>query len=1017
MLPLYLTIEGIYSYQEKQHIDFSQLTDAGLFGIFGAVGSGKSSILEAITFALYGETERLNKADKRGYNMMNLKSNRFYIDFEFLNFENKHIRVTRELKRNSKKFEDVRTPIVQFYERVGNQWIPLEQANPQKLIGLSYDNFKRTIIIPQGQFKEFLGLGAKDRTEMMKEIFNLQKFDLSDNIAKLKRENNEQLSFKEGELKGYEEIHEEAIQIQQDKLKVEKDKQKSLETEFDQLKTHYEHLRSLKSDFELLEQKRKEFAILYSQKKSFDELEKKVNTYEKTEKVFKNLLDNKARLTRELQSYTLKKNTETEALKQIQDKLTFVSQIIDSLQESYKKLPETKQMEADLQQILSIYPIQEKLIEEKGRTVKGAEKIAEVEKELKDKKEHNSTTESEIESLKKQRIDNQLLLEVGNWYEKDHALSENKNKQQQKIQDTTAQLEEITHELSLFSLFKEGFVSDYKEKMTIERENIEKEKDILRQKLNQLELQRQLSHYTKELHEGSPCPLCGSSEHPSITHFEDVSTELTATQKAIKILDSQQEQLQQSLLQIEKTVDKKHFFEKQFQSEKEIALQIEKEQLAHHAKFIWGEFSKEDRTIFDKKRQFATTLEQQIETKEAQRKKGSKEIEDLQITIEKYKKGLENIYKEIATLEGHIASRKESLKKCVFADYEHKEYALIKKEYEQIAHFNEQTEQTYTTLTEDRNHLLPQLSQYEAQLKGTSQLLEKWEKELLSVEHTLESTLAQERISLEEVTQILSSPIAIEENRKKIQDFKIRYEVLQEQIQDLESKFVHVSFDPKAFAEIEKQYTLKGQEVKALHEQCIRIASELERITKALVHKKELLKSVTQLRTRNEHIKLLENIFRGQGFVQYISSIYLQQLCQHANVRFQRMTRGQLQLQLGENNEFEVIDFLNEGKSRSVKTLSGGQAFQVSLSLALALAESVQSKAKADKNFFFIDEGFGTQDSESINIVFETITGLLKDNRIVGIISHVEELKERIPLSLTITKDNERGSIIKGCEG
>ena len=171
---------------------------------------------------------------------------------------------------------------------------------------------------------------------------------------------------------------------------MEKDKQKSLETEFDQLKTHYEHLRSLKSDFELLEQKRKEFAILYSQKKSFDELEKKVNTYEKTEKVFKNLLDNKARLTRELQSYTHKKNTETEALKQTQDKLTFVSQIIDSLQESYKKLPETKQMEADLQQILSIFPLQEKLIEEKGRTVKGAEKIAEVEKELKDKKEHNS---------------------------------------------------------------------------------------------------------------------------------------------------------------------------------------------------------------------------------------------------------------------------------------------------------------------------------------------------------------------------------------------------------------------------------------------------------------------------------------------------------------------------------------------------------------------------------------------------------------------------------------------------
>ena len=171
------------------------------------------------------------------------------------------------------------------------------------------------------------------------------------------------------------------------------------------------------------------------------------------------------------------------------------------------------------------------------------------------------------------------------------------------------------------------------------------------------------------------------------------------------------------------------------------------------------------------------------------------------------------------------------------------------------------------------------------------------------------------------------------------------------------------------------------------------------------------MKSAAYLRKRNENIKLLENMFRGKGFVEYISSIYLQQLCQHANERFHRMTRGQLSLQIGENNEFEIIDYLNEGKSRSVKTLSGGQAFQVSLSL-LALAESVQSEASADKNFFFIDEGFGTQDTESVNIVFETMANLLKDNRIVGIISHVEELKERIPISLTITNDPERGSII-----
>src|SRR5690606_9342714 len=155
------------------------------------------------------------------------------------------------------------------------------------------------------------------------------------------------------------------------------------------------------------------------------------------------------------------------------------------------------------------------------------------------------------------------------------------------------------------------------------------------------------------------------------------------------------------------------------------------------------------------------------------------------------------------------------------------------------------------------------------------------------------------------------------------------------------------------------------------------------------------------------------NLFKGAGFVQYVSSIYLRQLCDHANIRFHRMTRNQLSLHINENNEFEIIDYLNEGKSRSVKTLSGGQAFQVSLSLALALAESVQSNTKASKNFFFIDEGFGTQDIASVNIVFETLLDLQKENRIVGIISHVEELKERIPMALSITKDEKKGSLIE----
>ncbi len=218
MIPVQLTIEGLYSYQERQTIDFKNLTEAGLFGIFGAVGSGKSSVLEAISFALYGETERLNMRDKRAYNMMNLKSNSSYIEFDFINYENKLFRATRDFKRNSKKFEEVKPNAVTFYQYTDNKWIPLDHSNAEAIIGLSYSNFKRTIIIPQGQFKEFLELGAAERTNMMKEIFGLQRYDLQNNVSALHVKNRSELDQLEGQLKGFEEINEEKIQVQKNLL-------------------------------------------------------------------------------------------------------------------------------------------------------------------------------------------------------------------------------------------------------------------------------------------------------------------------------------------------------------------------------------------------------------------------------------------------------------------------------------------------------------------------------------------------------------------------------------------------------------------------------------------------------------------------------------------------------------------------------------------------------------------------------------------------------------------------------
>jgi len=210
MIPVSLTIKGLYSYQKEQVIDFAKLTEAQLFGIFGTVGSGKSSILEAISFALYGETERLNSRENRNYNMLNLKSSDLLIDFTFLNHDNKKYRFTVKGKRSGKHFENVGTFSRSAYQWNGD-WMPLETTDASSIVGLSYENFRRTIIIPQGKFQEFLQLGDKDRTNMLKEIFQLEKFEFYFHAKSLNDKNEEKMHVLQGRLSQLGEVTEEIL--------------------------------------------------------------------------------------------------------------------------------------------------------------------------------------------------------------------------------------------------------------------------------------------------------------------------------------------------------------------------------------------------------------------------------------------------------------------------------------------------------------------------------------------------------------------------------------------------------------------------------------------------------------------------------------------------------------------------------------------------------------------------------------------------------------------------------------
>ncbi|WP_439479579.1 SbcC/MukB-like Walker B domain-containing protein [Chryseobacterium aquaticum] len=1010
MIPIQLTIEGLYSYQERQKIDFKNLTEAGLFGIFGAVGSGKSSILEAISFALYGETERLNMRDKRAYNMMNLKSNSSYIEFDFINHENKIFRATRDFKRNSKKFDDVKPSSVTFYEKINDKWIPLDHSDSEKIIGLSYANFKRTIIIPQGQFKEFLELGATERTNMMKEIFNLQRFDLQNNVSVLNAKNRSELDQLEGQLKGFEEVNEEQISIKKEELSVENQKLEAIQIEFKQIREKYEQLKNLKTDFELLKQKKEDFKKLSLEKNDIDILETKTELFDLVYRVFHPLITEQNKLQKEIEFHQKNKENETKILAETEKQFNSLKEQLTAISPKFQALHQSKTQENDLNLILQMLSFSDEITVLKERTKKGSEKVQEVEtnNKLIEKKLTEFTEQTEI--LKLQKIDSTLLITVGNWFLENKNLSESLKKQKEKTDLKKAEIETILSELKLNKIDTENFKNYFK----TETDAIENQKKELSEKQKQLEIQQKLSHFANELHDGEACPLCGSQEHPNIVVFDDVHSEINELQKQIENLENQKQEIQKKSSEIEKILDRKNIFEEQLKSEEKVLNQIQISIQNHIQNFIWKEFNAENEAEFEQKRLQSFEIERQIENLVKTIAQEQKNLDKERETLDQYNKALEKFRLDEAKKAEQIKTNEANLKILEWKNYQGKAIAEVEESYQKLAKSNLEIEENYQILIKKEKELSPKLAEQKTIVLQLEKRILELEKEISENKNDIQQSLSDQNFTdLVEVQTILLQEINVQETRNKIQQFRIDFETLNNGITELDTKLKDFSFNEEQFSEVENQFVNKEKEAKTANDSVVKIASEIERLEKEFKKKENLLTELSKLQKRAENLKIMTNLFKGAGFVQYVSSIYLRQLCDHANIRFHRMTRNQLSLQLNENNDFEIVDYLNEGRSRSVKTLSGGQAFQVSLSLALALAESVQSNAKSDKNFFFIDEGFGTQDLESVNVVFETLMSLQKENRIVGIISHVEELKEKIPMSLNISKDEERGSLIE----
>lgn len=1023
MIPQSLTIKGLYSYQNEQVIDFTKLTDAQLFGIFGTVGSGKSSILEAISFALYGDTERLNKSgDNRNYNMLNLKSNELLIDFTFLNHDEQTYRFAVRGRRNGNHFDNVPAFTRSAYKLNNGSWEPTENT-ADSIIGLSYENFRRTIIIPQGKFQEFLQLGDTARTNMLKDIFQLEKFEFYHQTVSLERKNDAVMQELSGRLNQLEDVTEEAVQLKSETLQQLTDQHKTAIDELTKLQTKELEATSLKKLFDDRAEKQTILKTLLDRKPEIDQLEKQVAQYEYCLLHFKGLMDAETSIIENQRRKRVELTDVSERLQGIQSQLSIDEPKLQTVTADYNQLEIRNKEKSDYETVLSIKGLEEKISAEQQKWQALSDQLTQLNQNKETSEQLYTKQKATIATMKSQLPDFTELGNVQSWFVKMESIQSQLaevrlqfNKENQQIDEKKSQLAAcVPNELNnRFPFNSSDSPSSFLTTLEKQEKSNEQSLKQLNVQLGHLHVQTQLAAYTEQIKEGSPCPLCGSHDHPNVLHIDTVSVEISELEAKISHLETENKQIVHATQELNVASSAIAI---QIEQAKRIAdriTELEGEEKQHLLHFTWSQFSPDNKDQFEAVRQAAVDKQQELQQQEAQLPVLEENFAKSQRACDESKQQVDSIQTEIRILTGQVSTLKSQVQTLDASVYV-LDAATVREKVSSLIKQITDTTTEYTDLTKRIQQNRIAYAGADSEKKGLDKALEELKQELEKTQNQFAQQLAESTFSDKgEIEAVLRTAMNIANEKQKITAFNQQFFSAEKDVNLLNQQLEGKAFDPAAYTALKEELEAKKGIVETLNNARIEAETLFNRLKTDWETKKKLQANYEKLNLRKNDIQTLKRLFHARGFVEYISSVYLHQLCEAANERFHKLTRQQLRLELAENNSFQVRDFLNEGRVRSVKTLSGGQTFQASLCLALALAESIPQQSRANQNFFFLDEGFGSQDKESLRIVFESLKALRQENRIVGVISHVEELQQEIDTYLTITNDPETGSLAIG---
>lgn len=1036
MLPKKIIMENFGPFVHEE-VDFDEMTEAPLFLISGKTGAGKTTIFDAITFALYGDASGGVRSSNEIRSSFAEPTEETRVQFIFEHQGRKYSieRWPKQTlaKKNGKgettKNQKVQLSIFNDKGQEAEAYTKVDAVNEviYQILNLQKDQFRQIVMLPQGEFRTFLNANSTEKEAVLRSLFGtsfyrqftenlkLQKCELEKSVSEMTTridQSFQQVLAEKGVT--YEEslnlareyllLEEQELLKSQTELAEKQAKQKALQQQLQRAQELSESFKQeqqtrrelLKIEEHLPEQEEKKQQLAHGR-----ELEKIRPTYDRIQELVKQQIQQTDEATENQQRAAELEQQYSECQKQTTD---FEQQSAEwqtkeqQLQSLNALLPLVKQKEQLMKQKTELTDKQTKQQEHLTEIV---QQINDHEEKLKMLEAKQSTEkmwqDRRYEELQFQQTVTQLQQSAKEIFD-----------QQEEEEDQQVKLAQLVEKASRTSNQLTSEVADYK-------------------KLKSQWASAEIARLSMDLLPGEPCPVCGSKEHPNPAQHAELTTDnLGQLQVALETQEARIKQLElireQAEAQYEvgiKTFD-------QLQEDRSAAQKAQEEQIntlqATFADYYQLEVEADlsELVIFLRERQKETDerLAEINESKQALLDLKA-EIDNDQAKKLKSETSLNAVMGELQTLEGRLSSIEEQTKEWQLPTLE-----------AHIAEIQGKIDEYHTRL-QAHQVLVKELEQQRIRLQENQKLLAKQQQETAENLEKFQTSLQQQLVDADlAIEQLAAAPIDLLSLEQEITEFDQQVLLLK----DRQSRLAEVIKDQEEpeLDELQTLVTSCEAEVTQFQQQHYAKESQLQQ-QRTLIEKIEDLQaqSKEQLDELSQMLQLYQTMNGDNpqkiSLERYVLQWYLAEVLQCANQQLNQLTKGRYRFELKQETgrskgntglEINVYDD-NAGATRSSHTLSGGESFIAALSLALGLAEVIQSQAGGVAiEALFIDEGFGSLDEEALEMAMEALESIENAGRMIGIISHVRELKERIPQQIIVeTSGTGRSSIRYQLEG